>query len=67
MDIEEEYDDVSDGIQDMVPDDEIGSIVLLDMETTAPRHSVDDNYLIFICRRKAACHRLVQFTFWNPS
>ncbi len=33
-------------LKDILPDDEIGSIALQDMETTAPKRSVDDNFLI---------------------
>jgi len=45
-DNEDDYNDDSVALKDILLDDKIGSIALQDMETTAPKRSVDDNFLI---------------------
>jgi len=41
-----EYNDESVGMKDVLPEDEIGSVVVLDMESTVPKCSINNNYLI---------------------
>jgi len=53
---EEEYDDDSLSIKEILPEDEEGSIVLPDMKGTSatPKRGIDNNFLNFVSQQHAA-------------